>query len=97
MVKWSDTSENVVRQLQIVQIQHIYVISSQKIKKIKLFGLILLRNFLLKEDFLGIFKNVVTGFYCTCECYPRNLAVLNPPYEDFFQGYSLHFVFRRPS
>jgi hypothetical protein len=31
MVKWSDTSENVLRQLQIVQIQHTYVISSQKI------------------------------------------------------------------
>jgi hypothetical protein len=38
MVKWSDMSENVLRQLQIVQIQHTYVISSQKIKKIELFG-----------------------------------------------------------
>jgi hypothetical protein len=33
MLKWSHTSENVLRQLQIVQIQHIYVISSQKNKK----------------------------------------------------------------
>jgi hypothetical protein len=32
MVKWSETSENVLRQLQIVQIQHTYVTSSQKIK-----------------------------------------------------------------
>jgi hypothetical protein len=30
MVKWSDTSENVLRHLQILQIQHTYVISSQK-------------------------------------------------------------------
>jgi hypothetical protein len=30
MVKSSDTSEDVLRQLQIVQIQHTYVISSQK-------------------------------------------------------------------
>jgi hypothetical protein len=30
MVKLSDTRENVLRQLQIVQIQHTYVISSQK-------------------------------------------------------------------
>jgi hypothetical protein len=30
MVKLSDTIENVLRQLQIVQIQHTYVISSQK-------------------------------------------------------------------
>jgi hypothetical protein len=30
MVKWSDTSENVLRQLQIVQIQYTYVRSSQK-------------------------------------------------------------------
>jgi hypothetical protein len=30
MVKWADTSENVLRQLQIVQVQHTYVISSQK-------------------------------------------------------------------
>jgi hypothetical protein len=33
MVKWSDTSENVLRQLQIIQIQHTYVISSKKCKK----------------------------------------------------------------
>jgi hypothetical protein len=30
MVKWSDTSENGLGQLQIVQIQHTYVISSKK-------------------------------------------------------------------
>jgi hypothetical protein len=30
MVKWSDTSENMLRQLQIVKIQYTYVISSQK-------------------------------------------------------------------
>jgi hypothetical protein len=30
MVKWSDTSENVLRQLKIIQIQRTYVISSQK-------------------------------------------------------------------
>jgi hypothetical protein len=65
MVKWSDTSDNVLRQPKILQIQHTYVISSQKIKKIKLFGPTLLRNFPLKmSDFLGIFKNVLTGFYC---------------------------------
>jgi hypothetical protein len=65
MLKWSDTSENVLRQLQIVQIWHTYVISSEKIKKIELFGPTFLRNFLLKKsDFLGIFKNVLTGFYC---------------------------------
>jgi hypothetical protein len=62
MVKWSDTSESV----QIVQIQHTYVIRSQKkILKMELFGPTLLRNFPLKKsDFLGIFKNVLTGFYC---------------------------------
>jgi hypothetical protein len=49
MVKWSDTSENVLRQLQIVQVQQIHVISSQKFKKIELFGPTLLRNFLLKK------------------------------------------------
>jgi hypothetical protein len=65
MVKRSDTSENVLRQLQVVQIQHAHVRSSQKVKKIELFGPTLLRNFLLKKsDFLGIFKNVLTGFYC---------------------------------
>jgi hypothetical protein len=31
----------------------------------ELFGLTLLRNFpLTKSDLLGIFKNVLTGFYC---------------------------------
>ena len=46
MVKWSDTGENVLRQLQIIQIQHTYVISSQKkIKEIELFGPTLLRHF----------------------------------------------------
>jgi hypothetical protein len=30
MVKWSDTSENMLRQLQIVQVQHAYVTNSQK-------------------------------------------------------------------
>jgi hypothetical protein len=65
MVTWSDTSENVFRQLQIVQIQDTYVISSQKIKKVKLFGPTLLKKFPLKKsDFLGIFKNILTGFYC---------------------------------
>jgi hypothetical protein len=65
MVKWLDTTENVLRQLQIVQIQHTYVIRPQKIKKIELFGPTLLRNSPLKKsDFLGIFKNVLTGFYC---------------------------------
>jgi hypothetical protein len=38
MVRWSDTDENVLRQLQIIQIQHTYVISSQKIKKVEFFG-----------------------------------------------------------
>jgi hypothetical protein len=53
MVKWSDASENVLRQLQVVQIQHAYVISSQKNEKIELFSRILLRNFPLKKsDFL---------------------------------------------
>jgi hypothetical protein len=34
----------------------------------ELFGPTLFRNFLLKKsDFLGIFKNVLTGFYCTSE------------------------------
>jgi hypothetical protein len=59
MVRWSVTCENVLRQLQIVEIQHTYVISSQKNKKIELFGPTLLRYFVLKKsDFLGIFKNV---------------------------------------
>jgi hypothetical protein len=65
MVKSSDTSENVLRQLHIVHIKHTYVISSEKFKKTELFGLTLLRNFPLKKsDFLRIFKNVLTGFYC---------------------------------
>jgi hypothetical protein len=50
MVKWSGTSENVLRQLQIVQVQHTYVISSQKNnKKKELFVPTLLRNFPLKK------------------------------------------------
>ena len=61
MVKWSDTGENVLRQLQIIQIQHTYVISSQK----KFFSPTLLGHFPLKKsDFLGIFKNVLTEFHC---------------------------------
>jgi hypothetical protein len=65
MVRWSDKSENVSRQMQIVPIQHTYVISSQKIKKIELYGPTRLRNFPLnKSDFLGILNNVLTGFYC---------------------------------
>jgi hypothetical protein len=32
VVRWSDTSENVLRQLQIIQLQHAYVINSQKSK-----------------------------------------------------------------
>jgi hypothetical protein len=65
MDKRSDTSENVLRQLQIVQIQRTYVISSQKNLKIEHLGPTLLRNFPLKKsDFLGIFKNILTGFYC---------------------------------
>jgi hypothetical protein len=65
MVEWSDTGENMLRQLSIIQIQHMYVISSQKIKKKNFSGLPFLRHFLLKKsDFLGIFKNIVTEFYC---------------------------------
>jgi hypothetical protein len=30
VVRWSDTGEDMLRQLQILQIQHTYVISSQK-------------------------------------------------------------------
>jgi hypothetical protein len=37
MGKWSDTSENVLRQLQIVRVEHTYVISSQKNVKIRTF------------------------------------------------------------
>jgi hypothetical protein len=33
MVRWSDTGENVLRQLYITQIQHTYVTSSEKNKK----------------------------------------------------------------
>jgi hypothetical protein len=37
-------------------------------KKIELLGPSLARNFPLKKsDFLGIFKNVLTGFYCILE------------------------------
>jgi hypothetical protein len=46
---------NVLRMLQITQIQHTYVISSQKIK---LFSPTLLLN---KSDFLGTFKKVLRG------------------------------------
>jgi hypothetical protein len=49
----------VLRQLQIAQIQHPHVISSQKNKEIEFFGPTLLRYFPLKmADFLGIFKNI---------------------------------------
>jgi hypothetical protein len=67
MVRWSDTGENVLRQLQIIQIRHTYIINSQKkkIKKIELSGPTLLRHFPLKKsDFLGIFKNVLRKFHC---------------------------------
>jgi hypothetical protein len=30
MFGWPDTGENVLRQLQIMQVQHMYVVSSQK-------------------------------------------------------------------
>jgi hypothetical protein len=30
MVRWSNAGQNVLRQLQIIQIQHMYVVSSQK-------------------------------------------------------------------
>jgi hypothetical protein len=66
MVRWLDTGENVLRQLQIIQIQHMYVTSSQKIKKKNFSGLPFLRHFLLKKsDFPGIFKNILTEFCCT--------------------------------
>jgi hypothetical protein len=62
MVKWSDTSENVLRWLKIIQIQHTYGISLQKSSKNRIFCPTLLRNFLLKKsNFLGIFKNVLRG------------------------------------
>jgi hypothetical protein len=40
---------------------------TKKITKIDLFSLTLLRNFPLKSDFLGIFKNSITGFCCILE------------------------------
>jgi hypothetical protein len=62
MLRLSDTGENVLRQLQIIQIQHTYRISSKRFKK-KLFCPTLLRHFLLKKsDFLGIFKHVLESF-----------------------------------
>jgi hypothetical protein len=65
MVRWSDTGENVLRQLQIIQIQHTYLTLHKKNKKIQLFGPTLLRHFPLKKpDFLGIFKNVLREFHC---------------------------------
>jgi hypothetical protein len=58
------TSENMLRQLQILQIQQTYVISSPKKLKNRNFSPTLLRNFPLKKsDFLWIFKNVLTAFY----------------------------------
>jgi hypothetical protein len=38
MVTWSDTGENVLRQMKIIQIQHMYVISSQNNSKMEVFG-----------------------------------------------------------
>jgi hypothetical protein len=59
MVKWSDMSKDVLRQPQIIQIRHTYVISSQKIKKTELFDPTLLRTFLLKKsDFLNFQKHL---------------------------------------
>jgi hypothetical protein len=66
MVKWSDTSENMLK-IAANCTNSAYICNKfrKKIKKIELFGPTLLRNFLLKKsDFLGIFKNVLTGFYC---------------------------------
>jgi hypothetical protein len=73
-------------QLKIVQIQHTYVISSQKIKKKELFVPTLLRNFPLKKShFLGIFKNVLTGFYCISHqlscCYAHTDVCSDNHYE----------------
>jgi hypothetical protein len=88
MDKWSDTGENVLWQVQIIQIQHTYVISSQKIKKIEFFGSTLLRHFLFKKsNFLRIFKNVLTGFYCTFSL-ERLSSVLTLP----FSGYQCVFL-----
>jgi hypothetical protein len=43
----------------------------------ELFVPTLLRNFLLKKsDFLGIFKNVLTGFYCTSKYLSYMLFVM---------------------
>jgi hypothetical protein len=34
----------------------------------EIFSVTLLRNFPLKKsDFLGIFRNILTGFYCMCK------------------------------
>ena len=64
VVRWSVMDVNVLRQLQIIQIQHTYVMSSQKNKK-ELFDYTLLRCFLPKKsDFLGILKNVLKEFHC---------------------------------
>jgi hypothetical protein len=64
MVRWSDTGENVFRQMQIIELQHRYVKSTQKFKETEFFGTTLLRYSPLKKPtFLGIFKNVLTGFY----------------------------------
>jgi hypothetical protein len=52
---------------------------TKKFKKIELFGSILLRNFLLKSDFLGIFKNVLTGFYCIS-------ALKQPPFTVWYSA-----------
>jgi hypothetical protein len=64
MVKQSYTGENVLRQLQIIQIQHTQVKSSQqRYKKIELFSPSLQRHVPLKKsDFLGIFKKSSGSF-----------------------------------
>jgi hypothetical protein len=63
MFRWSDISENVLRQLQIIQIQHTYVISSQK-NNIT-FQSYPFKTFLLKKSgFLGIYKNILKKFHC---------------------------------
>jgi hypothetical protein len=49
-----------------------------KFKKIELFGPTLLRNFPLKKsDFLGIFKNILTGFYCKCDSITHTVNLLH--------------------
>jgi hypothetical protein len=63
MVKWSETSENVLRQLQIVQIQHTYVISSEKNLKNRTFWSYPFKKF-PALGFFGIFKIFLTGFHC---------------------------------